>query len=78
MSKKDKKAKMRKAFRKRQEQKKDILRERAIEEDCIDALDPERRREYLLAAFKRLEEYNVNIRRDPSDPLWEPSSKEVF
>ncbi len=40
--------------------------------------DPERRKEYLKASMERLEEYSENIKRDPSDPLWEASSEEKY
>ena len=49
-----------------------------IKEDCKDAPDPERRKEYLIAAYERLEEYAKNIKRDRSDPKWEYSSRENY
>ncbi len=71
MPKKNKSKNLRKRIKKRREKS-------LIDMDLEDAPDPERRKAYLKAAKERLEEYSINIKRDKSDPLWEPSSQEVF
>jgi len=71
MSKKNKSKNLRKRIR-------DRRKKSLIDIDLQGAPDPERRRAYLKASMERLEEYSVNIKRDRSDPLWEPSSQEVF
>jgi len=78
MSKKNKKNKL--LHSKRIKKRKKILEgiredqiEKMIEEDCKDAPDPERCKEYMRSSFKRQEEYYQNIKRDPSDPKWESS-----
>lgn len=46
--------------KRRQEALKKIMwdkRIKKIEEDCQDAPEPERRRQYLIGAFERLDEY---------------------
>lgn len=70
MSKKKKKSNINK-YQKRKEKS-------LIENDLIDAPDPERRRIYLEASLKRLKEYAENIKRDKTDPKWEQSSNEKF
>lgn len=82
MSKKDKRAKFRKSFQKRQSQMKDrILRDQRmkwIEEDCRGAPNKEWLKNYLIGAFERLDEYDINRKRNKDDPLWESDSSEIF
>lgn len=40
--------------------------------------DIDRKRKIMIGAFKRLHEYEKNIKRDPNDPKWEYSSEEKF
>jgi hypothetical protein len=77
-AKNNKRDKLRKSMKKRRGKKKKVEQMIMIEEDCKDAPDPERRKEYLISVFKRLEEYYENIQRDPGDPKWESSSHEGF
>lgn len=76
--KKNKKSKLRRSAKKRHNKQKLSQRTRDIEADCVDAPDPERRRQYLIAAYDRLEEYAINVKRDKDDSLWEPSSSEKY
>ena len=47
-------------------------RERALKKNNPEGYERKKREEeYLKASVKRLKEYDVNIKRDKSDPLWE-------
>lgn len=49
-----------------------------VEQDIQGHPDPERARKEYMGMFRRLFEYNENIKRDPNDPKWECCSDEGY
>lgn len=85
--KKDKLRKLKHNIKKQHGRNRDRLEKewgRLVEEDLKeipgypDIPDIDRKRKMWIGAFRRLHEYDKNIKRHPDDPQWEYCSSEQF